>query len=52
MSSSVRSIALFISGLYIGKYFPQYTPLPHINRESIQRALEWLEKKQKEVNDV
>jgi DNA-directed RNA polymerase subunit N (RpoN/RPB10) len=43
MSSLLPKLALFTCGLYIGKYYPQYVPLPQINNENIQKALKSLE---------
>lgn len=43
MSSTLSKILPLVMGLYIGKYYPQYVPLPQINRENIDSLLRRLE---------
>lgn len=42
-SSYIRSLVVFTCGLYIGKHYPQYVPLPQLTTENIQKALNYLE---------
>ena len=34
----------FVGGLYVGKYYPQYIPLPRIDREAVEDGLTELER--------
>lgn len=43
----IRAVC-FISGLYVGKHYPQYVPLPRIDRAAIDKALKELERVTKE----
>jgi hypothetical protein len=47
---NARYAIAFVTGLYIGKYFPQYVPLPRINQDTFQQILTWLEAKQREMS--
>jgi hypothetical protein len=40
---SLAKILPFIAGLYIGKYHPQYVPLPQITKENFDKLLRYLE---------
>lgn len=40
--------ACFVGGLYVGKHYPQYVPLPRIDRAAIDKALNELERMTKE----
>lgn len=40
---SAAKIIPFIAGLYIGKYHPQYVPLPQITKENFDKLLKTLE---------
>ncbi len=42
MSGTQKIISLCI-GMYIGKYYPQYVPIPQINQENINKILKRLE---------
>ena len=41
--SATQKIFTVIIGLYIGKYYPQYVPLPEINKNNINKLLNKLE---------
>ena len=41
MSTLIR-LGIFVTGLYIGKYYPQYIPLPQLNQETLNRVLTYL----------
>jgi hypothetical protein len=42
MSGTQKIISLVV-GLYIGKYYPMYVPIPQINQENINKVLKRLE---------
>jgi hypothetical protein len=42
MSAIQKAICIAV-GLYIGKYYPQYVPLPEINKNNINKLLNKLE---------
>ena len=37
--SATQKLFTVIVGLYIGKYYPQYVPLPEINKHNINKLL-------------
>ena len=39
----------FIFGLYIGKYYQEYIPIPKLTRENMNKGLEYLEKWSKDI---
>lgn len=41
MSFVVR-IGFFAAGMYVGKYYPQYVPLPQFNQGTLDRVLTYL----------
>lgn len=47
--SSIRPLLIFACGLYIGKYYPQYVPLPQISKENISKALKYLESMERQT---
>ena len=48
-SSSIRPLLIFACGLYIGKYYPQYVPLPQLSKENINKALTYLESMERQT---
>ena len=50
MTGAVGKLAIFACGLYIGKYYPHYVPLPQINRANIDAVLRRLEELASDAN--
>jgi hypothetical protein len=46
----IEELCILIVGLYIGKFYPQYVPLPHITKAHTDRLLKYLEDLQKKEN--
>jgi hypothetical protein len=49
--SAVRPLLIFGCGLYIGKYYPQYVPLPQLSKENINKVLKYLESMERETTE-
>jgi hypothetical protein len=47
--SAVRPLLIFACGLYIGKYYPQYVPLPQLSKENVNKLLKYLESMEREA---
>jgi hypothetical protein len=46
--SALRNLVVFGCGLYLGKYYPQYVPLPQLSKENINKLLKYLESMEQE----
>ena len=44
MSMFWSRVLCFVGGLYVGKYYPQYIPLPRIDRDAVEHGLTELER--------
>jgi hypothetical protein len=44
-----RSLVVFTCGLYIGKYYPQFVPLPQISQANLKKALDYLQNLEKQT---
>lgn len=44
-----KIILIFISGLYLGKYYPQYVPIPKLNKENVDKVLTKLNEMDKKL---
>jgi hypothetical protein len=40
----ISELLFLVCGLYIGKYYPQYVPIPRIQQEYIDAVLAYLKK--------
>ena len=43
----ISELCILICGLYIGKHYPQYVPIPRISKDVSDRILKYLENMQK-----
>jgi hypothetical protein len=49
--SAIRPLLVFACGLYIGKYYPQYVPLPQLSKENINKVLKYLESMERQTSN-
>lgn len=45
----IRNLFIVTCGLYIGKYYPQYVPIPKINQENLDKLLKYIRDLEKKV---
>jgi hypothetical protein len=45
----ISELFFLVCGLYIGKYYPEYVPIPRIRQQHIDVALEYLKSLQQQT---
>lgn len=45
----MKGILIFIVGLYLGKHYPNYIPLPRLSKENVDKVLKKLEETEKKL---
>lgn len=48
----IYELCIFAMGLYVGKYYPEYVPLPRISKEQTDRMLQYLKDWQAKTKEV
>ena len=47
----IYELVILVAGLYVGKHYPEYVPLPKITKEQTDRVLNYLRTLQKADNE-
>ena len=47
--SVLHTVFYVVCGLYIGKYYPQYVPIPKVNKENIDRLLHYIKEIERDL---
>jgi hypothetical protein len=48
----LKGVFVLLCGMYVGKHYPQYVPLPKISKECTDKVLKFLEELQKKESGI
>lgn len=48
----LKGMFVLLCGMYVGKHYPQYVPLPKISKECADKVLKFLEELQKKESGI
>jgi hypothetical protein len=51
-ANMLKGMFVLLCGMYVGKHYPQYVPLPKISKECTDKVLKFLEELQKKESGI
>ena len=51
-ANMLKGVFVLLCGMYVGKHYPQYVPLPKISKECTDKVLKFLEELQKKESGI